>query len=340
MRAIPTRLPRSKGNAGRMPQVQVKVRHLWGIRRRADLAQSSFGQEVSVQEVSVEVSMAILSIQSHVAYGHVGNAAAVFPMQRLGHEVWPIHTVQFSNHTGYGTWRGEVFPASLIDACLQGIEDRGMLATCQGVLSGYMGSAATGEAILRAATRVKAHNPEALWCCDPVIGDVGRGIYVQSGIPEFIRDHALPHANILTPNQFELEWLAGHATISLDDTRRALTALHARGPKTILVTSWRGETTPTGSLDLLASDASGLFRLRTPLLDVEVNGAGDAIAAMFFVHWLRTRSAAEALAAAGSAIWGILAKTAAAKSRELMLVQAQQEIVAPSRLFVAENLGI
>src|SRR4051794_7535552 len=99
--------------------------------------------------------MNILSVQSHVAYGHVGNAAAIFPLQRLGCEVWPIHTVQFSNHTGYGSWKGREFDADLIRQLLDGIEARGVLGTCDGVLSGYVGAAATGEAILDAVNRVK-----------------------------------------------------------------------------------------------------------------------------------------------------------------------------------------
>ena len=110
--------------------------------------------------------MNILSIQSHVAYGHVGNAAATFPLQRLGAEVWPIHTVQFSNHPGYGGWRGEVFGASLIRELLQGIEERGVLSSCDGVLSGYMGSAEIGAAILDAVRRIKSTNGKARYGCD------------------------------------------------------------------------------------------------------------------------------------------------------------------------------
>src|SRR5436305_4575076 len=153
-------------------------------RRRSIRASCSVrrGRRTSVAPPPAHVN--ILSIQSHVAYGHVGNSAAVFPMQRLGHEVWPIHTVQFSNHTGYGAWRGEVLPASIIDECVEGIAERGVLASCDGVLSGYMGSADTGEAILRAVQRVKAANPQALYCCDPVIGDFGRGVLVREGVDQ------------------------------------------------------------------------------------------------------------------------------------------------------------
>src|SRR5438128_3319444 len=102
--------------------------------------------------------MNILSIQSHVAFGHVGNAAATFPLQRLGCEVWPIHTVQFSNHTGYGQWRGRVFEAEAISDVLEGVAERGVLATCDGVLSGYMGARETVEAVLAAVAKGEGAN--------------------------------------------------------------------------------------------------------------------------------------------------------------------------------------
>ena len=282
--------------------------------------------------------MNVLSIQSHVAYGHVGNAAAVFPMQRLGHEVWPIHTVQFSNHTGYGAWRGEVLPAALIGACVEGIAERGVLARCDGVLSGYMGSAETGEAILAATARVRAANPAALYCCDPVIGDVGRGVFVRPGIAEFMRDQALPAADVVTPNQFELDLLAGTGSGSIAAARAALAVLHGRGPRIVLVTSYLGEDTPAGSIDLLASDGATLWRVRTPRLDAALNGAGDAVAALFFVHLLAGRPLPDALAEASATIYGLLRRTIEAGSREILLVEAQDEIVAPTRRFSPERV--
>ena len=282
--------------------------------------------------------MNILSIQSHVAYGHVGNDAATFPMQRLGHEVWPIHTVQFSNHTGYGAWRGQVFDAGLIGECVEGITERGVLGSCDGVLSGYMGSADTGTAILSAVERVRAANPAALYCCDPVIGDVGRGVFVRPGIAEFMRDRAVPAADIVTPNQFELELLCGQETGTLAGVRQGLAKLHAAGPRFVLVTSYLGETTPADRIDLLASDRETLWQVRTPKLDVSVNGAGDAIAALFFVSLLQHRSVPDALAHAASAIFGLLRRTAEAGSRELALVAAQDEFVRPTELFTAEQV--
>jgi len=280
--------------------------------------------------------MNILSIQSHVAYGHVGNAAATFPLQRLGAEVWPIHTVQFSNHTGYGAWRGEVFGAPLIREVLQGIDERGVLKTCNGVLSGYMGSAEIGEAILEAAARVKAANPGARYCCDPVIGDVGRGVFVRPGVADFMRDCAVPAADIVTPNQFELDFLSGGASRTVVEVIRACDALHRRGPGTVLVTSLHLEETPKDAIELFASGPDGRFRLRTPRLDLAVNGAGDAIAALFFFHLLRSDATAEALSQATSAVFGVLKRTQEAGASEILLVAGQDEIVQPSRFFQAE----
>jgi pyridoxine kinase len=280
--------------------------------------------------------MNLISIQSHVAFGHVGNAAAVFPLQRLGVEVWPIHTVQFSNHTGYGAWHGQVFDAALIRDVMQGIEERGALPGCDGILSGYMGSADTGAAILDAVDRVKLANPRALYCCDPVIGDVGRGVFVRPGIPEFMRERAVPAADFVTPNQFELEHLSGLTSRTLEETTRACGAIHAMGPRTVLVTSLHMQDTPKDAIDLFASGPDGRFRVRTPLLDISVNGAGDTVAALFFAHGLRAGSTAEALSLAASSIFGLLRRTAEAGSREILLVAAQGEFVKPSRMFRAE----
>ncbi|MGP9819871.1 pyridoxal kinase PdxY [Salinarimonas sp. NSM] len=280
--------------------------------------------------------MNVLSIQSHVAYGHVGNASAVFPMQRLGCEVWPIHTVQFSNHTGYGAWKGRVFDGPAIEELVEGIAERGVLPRCDGVLSGYMGSADIGTAILSAVARVRAANPDALYCCDPVIGDVGRGVFVRPGIPEFMRDHAVPAADVITPNQFELDFLAGRETRTLADAKAAIAAVQARGPRVVLVTSLHVDDTPEGCIDMLAGEGGRFWRLRTPMLSVSVNGAGDAIAALFFVHWARSGSAETALAEAGASVFGLLKRTQDAGSREILTVAAQDEFVNPTRRFPVE----
>ncbi|MFL5104060.1 MAG: pyridoxal kinase PdxY [Xanthobacteraceae bacterium] len=282
--------------------------------------------------------MNLLSIQSHVAYGHVGNAAAVFPLQRLGIEVWPIHTVQFSNHTGYGQWRGRVFDADMIREIVQGIDERGVLGSCDGVLSGYMGAADIGEAILEAVARVKEDNPIAQYCCDPVIGDVGRGVFVRPGIPEFMRERVVPSADVVTPNQFELEHLSGHPISTLSDVLAAVDRVHACGPRVVLVTSLHTRETPKDAVDVLVSDEAGRCRVRTPYLPLQVNGAGDAIAALFFGHLLRVGAAGEAASLAVSAIFGVLSRTLEAGSGEILLVEAQDELTNPSRIFEAEQL--
>ena len=282
--------------------------------------------------------MNILSLQSHVAYGHVGNSAAVFALQRLGIEVWPIHTVQFSNHTGYGAWRGRAFDAGLIEELVQGIDERGVLGTCDGVLSGYMGSAGIGAAILDAVARAKSANPRSRYCCDPVIGDVGRGVFVQPGIAEFMRLHAVPAADVVTPNHFELDNLTGRTTRDWSEVAAAVDALRALGPRTVLVTSLVTNETPADAIDLVACDDSGRYRVRTPKLPISVNGAGDAIAALFFAHHLRSGSAAEALSRAAASIFGILRRTAEAGAREILLIDAQDELVNPSATFRAEPL--
>ena len=278
--------------------------------------------------------MNILSIQSWVAYGHVGNASAVFPLQRLGAEVWAINTVQFSNHTGYGDWTGQVFTGDDVRALVDGIDRRGALARCDAVLSGYMGDAGIGEAVLNAVARVRAANPPMLYCCDPVIGDHDTGVYVRPGIEAMLRERALPQADIATPNRFELERLTGIDCATLDRAKAAIAQLqatmHAPGPRSVLLTSLETEDTPADCIDLLAGESGNFHLLRTPRLPVRLNGAGDAIAALFLFHRLRSGSVVQALEAAGSAIYGLLRRTAEAGSREILTVAAQDEFVAPS----------
>lgn len=283
--------------------------------------------------------MNLISIQSHVAYGHVGNSAAVFPLQRMGVEVWPIHTVQFSNHTGYDSYEGEVFGPKLIRDLVKGIEARNVLGECDGVLSGYIGSAEIGAAILDAVATVKSCNPSARYCCDPVIGDASKGVFVRKGIPEFMREKALPAADIITPNHFELDYLSGSTSKTLNEALIAVEALRKIGPRAVLVTSLHTDETPKDSIDMLACDGDAQFLLRTPRLELVANGAGDAIAALFTAHYLRLGKIGEALAAAGSAIFGVLAKTVEAGTAEIQVVTAQDEIVNPSRAFEAKRIG-
>jgi pyridoxine kinase len=285
--------------------------------------------------------MNILSIQSWVAYGHVGNASAVFPLQRLGAEVWSINTVQFSNHTGYGHWTGQVYTGDAVRELVDGIAARNVLRHCDAVLSGYMGDAAIGEAILHAVARVREENPKAIYCCDPVIGDVEEGVYVREGIDEFLRDRAVPQADIATPNRFELERLTGLDCGKLTSAKQAVERLAASmrpdGLRCVLLTSLETELTPGDHMDLLVAEKGEFHLLRTPRLPIAVNGAGDAIAALFLFHRLASGSAVKALEEAGSAVHGLLRRTAEAGSREILTIAAQDEFVAPATRFVAHR---
>lgn len=275
----------------------------------------------------------VLSIQSWVSYGHVGNAAAVFPLQRLGAEVWAVNTVQFSNHPGHGDWTGRVGTGAEVSALIDGIARRGALERCDAVLSGYMGDASVAESVLDAVARVRAANPAALYCCDPVIGDAGR-VYVRDGIEALIAGRAVPAADILTPNQFELERLGGAECRSAAAIHAAIAAVQARmrpaGPAVVLLTSAVLDDTPADRLQMVAADRHSLWGLTVPKLAVAASGAGDAMAALFLFHFLRTGRAGEAMARAAASLGGVLRRTAAAGARDLLLVSAQDELVAPS----------
>lgn len=280
--------------------------------------------------------MPILSIQSHVVYGHVGNASAVFPLQRMGFEVWPLHTVQFAAHTGYGPPKGRVFDATLIDDVMTGLELRPDFKTCDAVLSGYLGSSDMAGAVLRSVERVKHVNGQALYCCDPVMGDDGKGFYVKPDMPDFIREKIAPRADILTPNLFELEALTGLEARSHDAIKKAIVKIHATGPRIVLVTSAITDDTPRDAFDMIVSDGVSCYRLRTPRLDLVPNGAGDLTAALFLGSYLIDHDIASALCHAASSVFGVLDKTRAVNSPELVLVAAQDEIVLPSHVFTPE----
>ena len=285
--------------------------------------------------------MRILSIQSSVAYGHVGNSAAVFPLQRLGHEVWPVFTVHFSNHTGYGAWRGPLLaPADVADV-IAGIGERGVLGECDAVLSGYQGDPAMGAVILDAVATVKSLNPSAVYCCDPVIGDVGRGVFVRPGIPEFIREEVVPHADVLTPNHFELEFLAGGEARTADEVLDAVDAVRARGPRDVLVTSVRyddNDAAHEDTLDLVAVSDEGAWAVTTPLLPIAPNGGGDLTAALYLAHLLESGSPAVALGRTTASVFAVLEATLAAGTRELQIVGAQDAIAAPPARFEVRRL--
>ena len=277
----------------------------------------------------------VLSIQSRVAYGHVGNAASVFPLQRLGVEAWALDTVTFSNHTGHGKWRGAVVPAAAIAELFEGVAELGVLPHVNAVLSGYLGDMATGPVLLGIVDRVRAENPKALFCCDPVIGDIDTGSYVTAGIAEFFRDQALARADIVTPNRFELEYLTGASIADVSGAREAAARLRALGPRIVLVTSL--DIDPD-RITMLAAGPDGSWLVETPRLPAMLNGCGDVTAALFLARLLRGENLPEALAKTAAAIFGVIETTLRLGRYELALVAAQDELASPSRSFVPVRL--
>lgn len=270
--------------------------------------------------------MRILSIQSSVAYGHAGNSAAVFPLQRLGHDVVAVHTVHFSNHTGYGATRGPLHTPAEVAAVLEGVAERGVLPTVDAVLTGYLGDPAMGAVVLAGVDAVKAANPAALYCCDPVMGDVGRGFFVRDGIPEYFRDQVVPHADVLTPNHFELAFLTGLPTSTLDEVVAAAHALRERGPSVVLVTSVLHPGIPAEHLDTVVVTADGAWAVTTPLLPIATAGTGDLTAALFLAHLSSGPPAA--LERTVASVYAVLAATPPG-SMEIALVAAQDALVDP-----------
>ncbi len=286
--------------------------------------------------------MNILSIQSHVSYGHVGNSAAVFPLQRLGHEVWPVYTVNFSNHTGYGQWGGSPIPASEVTAIISAMEQRGALAQVDVVLSGYQGGTDIADAILDAVARVKAANPNATYTCDPVMGNAKSGCFVNPAIPELLRERVVPKADLVTPNQFELGYLAGMQVQTLEETLKAVDAVMAMGPRAVLVTSvFRPDAAP-GTIEMLAADANGAWLVTTPHLPFKANGSGDVTAALFTAHYSQhfgaMGSAKLALERTKASMFELLTRTHESGQRELQLVQAQESYVHPKVQFAAQQV--
>ena len=283
--------------------------------------------------------MAILSVQSSVAYGHVGNAAAVFALRRTGHDVWPIDTVRYSNHPGHGRFRGRRASPEEIGELVGGLADLGVLPRIRAVLSGYLGAVEAGPVLLDAVARVRAANPRALFFCDPVMGDRDRGLYGTADLVRFFREDALPAADIIAPNHFELEVLAERVLPSTKEVLAATDMLAARGPATILVTSLLGEEADPGSIATLARERDGAWRVITPRLAHAARGAGDLLAALFLGHRLDERPVADALARAVASVFAVIEATVAAGADELRLVEAQQVLIDPPVVFAAERLG-
>lgn len=281
--------------------------------------------------------MNVLSIQSSVAYGHVGNNAATLPLQRLGIGVWPVHTTHLSNHLGYPTWRGGAADTAMVSDIVTGIAELGVLGECDALLSGYLGSAALGGVVLEALDALRAANNRTIFALDPVIGDDGIGVYVADGVAEFLRDELLPRADIVTPNRYELEIFTGRKILTMEDALTAMAELRDQGPGVVVLTSAPGGD--DGELTTLATDGEATWMVRSPRLDTAVHGTGDMFSALFLGHTLRCAATDDALSLAVSSIHAVLAATAKAGVREVLLVETQDAFAAPPKIFAAEKLA-
>ncbi|GAA4717753.1 pyridoxal kinase [Pedococcus ginsenosidimutans] len=282
--------------------------------------------------------VSILSIQSSVAYGHVGNSAAVFPLQRLGVEVWPVHTVHFSNHTGYGEWRGPLMPADDVRAVIRGVEERGAFPKVDAVLSGYQGGEEIGDVILDAVARVKAANPDAIYACDPVMGNAKSGCFVHPAIPVLLRERVVPAADLITPNQFELGFLTDTEPRTIEETLASVELARAMGPSTVLVTSVERPDAPEHTIEMMAVTGDGAWVVQTPRLPMKANGSGDVTAALFTAHLLESGDPGVALGRTASSVFDLLQTTLDSGERELQLVQSQQALAEPRMQFEVTRL--
>jgi pyridoxine kinase len=259
--------------------------------------------------------MSILSIQSAVAYGHVGNAVAVPALQALGHEVWRVDTVAFSNHPGHGQLTGDVRPATEVADILQGIEALGVLGACEAVLSGYLGEPGTADAVASAVNAARRANPDMIYVLDPVIGDDGR-VFVRDGVREAIGGQLLPRADVILPNVSELGWLAGMEIGDLPGAFEAARRLLGKGPRVVVITG----VEEADEMAAYAVTTDTTWRSAAPRRARKFNGTGDLFAALFTGWYLRSRDPAHALAATVAGLDLVTGETERLDTRELAIV--------------------
>lgn len=274
----------------------------------------------------------ILSIQSHVVFGCAGNSAAVFPMRRMGMEVWPVNTVQFSNHTQYSQGgQGMVMPDGHIRQLITGLADIGVLGQCDALLSGYLGSAEQGEEILAAVARLKALNPNALYFCDPVMGHPDKGCIVAPGVADFLKNRALTCADMLAPNLLELEQLTEREIRNVPQALAACQQLRDQGVKLVMVKYLGKAGFAMDRFEILLVCEEGAFHISRPLYPFARDpiGVGDLLSATMLANLLAGFTPVAAFERTNASVDAVVAQTWLAGAYELQLVAAQQAMVLP-----------
>lgn len=279
--------------------------------------------------------MTVISIQSQVVHGHVGNNAAIFPLQAFGIEVAAVPTTLLSNHPHYATMRGRVLDAELVRDLLIGVEERGLVGTCKVLITGYLGSAEIAAVVINFVRRAKARNPKLLYLCDPVMGDAGPGFYVSEGLRALFCDALVPLADIITPNQFELEHLIGREPATVQDM---IAAVRGLSPSTVVVTGAQFAGLPADFVQTLAIEPRAAWMVSTPRLSCRPAGTGDLFTALFAAALVESLSTAQALEHAVSGVHAVLEETEQRGSHEMTLVGSVERMARPSRLFAASEI--
>ena len=261
--------------------------------------------------------MAILSIQSHVAYGYVGNKAAVYPLQSMGYDVWPVNTVQFSSHTGYLNWRGDVFSREHIHSIIDGLIDLDI--NCQAIISGYMGSEDIAQEVYQTVDRFKQKNDKMLYLCDPVIGNLN--CFVKPEVLEFFRKHL--KADIITPNMYEAQVLSGREVNNISTLKEAVDYLH-NFAQIVVITGVRFKET----YGVFVSDGKYqyLVEAKEYHFEIPINGTGDLFSAVFLGTYLAKSSALEAAKNAVYYMDLVVGNSFVAKTRELQVISTRYDI--------------
>lgn len=278
-------------------------------------------------------AMAVLSIQSHVAFGAIGNRAAVLVLERLGIETWSVPTVLYSNHPGHATFRGERVAVPAIRAMIEGLGEVVPWQSCQAVLSGYAADSGVVDLVVDAVHRVRHANPQGFLACNAAFANED-GVFVPEPVARATCHALFREAGLLFLNQAELEFATGRVVAGVTAARNVARELWQQTTKAIVVTSVRSED---GATATIALERDATWVVETPRLPGPAHGAGDLFSALFLAHWLKRRSPAEALAKSVAGTFGVIA--ASGEALDLALVSAQEEIVAPSRVFAVRPLA-